>query len=342
MPDVRNAIQISTSVEVAAPLETQWGTPAIVGVSDATAKETPKLFVNLKDLEEEHGVTTSLYKAAKSLFAQGIRKVMTVAIQGTAPTETLVEAALGKLSNYAAAGEVHGAVLAGVTDQTMLLKLKTFADANRLIFTVTNKEGDTISTIQATAAALKSPNGFFVAAKSMGGEYDLAAAALGSIMVRKPWETLSWKPLAVDVLAYYTPDEVETLESARVNAIINYNDKDRFSSSLSLDEHTPFLDITRTRFYLEQQLKDSVAAGRMAAAKVPFTNKGLEVVRGWMLAPMEALKRDGALASYQVSMPTIDQVSKVDRSTRRLSGVIISATLAGDMETFAIKLNITV
>lgn len=343
MPDIRNAIKIVSTVSTSASTKA-WGVPAIVGESLATAKNTPKKFTSLATLKVEHGEESDIYLAAAVMFRQGIQTVYTVAIDadtaGT-PTADETEDALDTLLPYAASGEIEAAVLAAITGSTLLAKLKTFADAANVIFVVTHAAGETVSSIVSMAASLESTNGLFIAYKSVGSD-DVACAVLGAIMARRPYYTLTWMSVDVDVDDYFSPTDLTSLETGRVNAINRYKDENRLSNGLSLDADVPFLDTTRTLYYVTDLIQTAVAEGRMAAAQVPYTQKGFEVIRGWITTPLESLVRDNAIRGYTVTMPSIDSIATEDRAARKITGISVSVQTISDIQLYEIGLNMEV
>ncbi|MBN2734725.1 MAG: hypothetical protein JXQ82_07715 [Methanomicrobiaceae archaeon] len=344
MPDIRDAVKITSTVESASASATQQGVPAIVGESGATDKDTPKKFTSLELIKTEHGESSDIYIGASVMFTQGVKTVYTVAIDadtaGT-PTATEVETTLATLLTYASAGEIDAAVLAGITDAALLAKLKSFADAARVIFVATHAADETVSNIIAAAAGLESVNGFYVAFKSVVSD-DVACAVLGAIMVWKPYYTLTWMSVDVDVDDYFSPTDIATLEGGRVNAVIQYSGENRLSNGLSLKSTVPFLDTTRTQYYIEGLVASAVADNRMKASQVPYTQRGFEVVRGWIVTPLESLKRANAIQSYSVSMPKIGDISDDDKAARKITGVAITVQTISDIQEFDMSLNIKV
>lgn len=345
MPDIRDAIKITSMVSAAASV-TQWGVPAIIGESSATEKNTPKKFTSLELVKAEHGEDSDVYKGAYSMHKQGVKTVYTVSLAVTTagtPTATEVETALDTLSSYVSAGEIDAAVLAGITDSDLLEKLRDFADEARIIFVATHAEEDTLSEILATATAssLESVNGFFVAYKSVESD-DVACAVMGAIMARKPFNTLTWLEVDVDVDDYFSPADLASLEDGRVNAIIRYTDDNRLSNGMSLDSTVPFLDTTRTQYYIETLIAETIAQERMNASQVPYTQKGFEVIRSWIVAPLEELIRVNSIDSYSVTMPDMENITTEDKANRIITGVQIEIQTIGDIQAFEISLNIKV
>ncbi|MDD1695099.1 MAG: hypothetical protein LUQ71_10285 [Methanoregula sp.] len=345
MPDARNAVTIVTSVVVNPNAVQPYGTPFVLGESTYATKNTIKYYSSLTDVGTDHGTSSKLYKAVYSLWAQGIREVYVMSLQAAtagSPTATEIETALALIDASVSAGEFHGACLASITDTALLEKLQVAADRTGILFTATSAV-ETVANIVAAAASLSSVNGFFVAYKgSTNDAYDIAAAALGAIFATKPWYTMSWVKITCDVDEYFAPSEVASLELGHVNAIINEDDANRLSNGMSTYTTLRYLDITRTRYETESQIKTAIASARLAAGKVPYTAQGLEVVRCWIVSALEDLVTDGALSKYTVTMPVFANISEGDRASRILQGVEVSATLANDIQSFSLSLTITV
>ncbi len=348
MPSIPNAITVTVNVVPATSHLTQWGVPAIVGESTYATKNTPKLYASLAEVQTDHGSASAVTAAAQAVFAQGVRRLYAVAAtvaEAGSPTAGEIETALATLTNYAKNRLIHGVCLAGIfsDDAALTAKLKAFADARNLIFTVTNPAAASAATIADTTAALSSPNGFFLAHADAEYTGDVAAAALGVIMALKPWVSPYWKPIDCDVAAYFEPDDEPTLEAAGANYVTDLGDGvNRISNALltQADGDPKFLDITRTKYYLVAAIQDAIASYRMATEKIPYTPAGLKFIEGEILEVMERVKTAGALSSYRVTMPDFDQILDDDMQARRLSGINIWARLAGEIHEFAINLTL--
>ena len=357
MPGIEDIVKVSTSLEVSAVPAKTWGTPAVVGESSYATKNTPKLYSSLADVKADHGDDSDVTKAAAAIFAQGVRKLyavsMEVATPGS-PKPAEVEAALNSLADLALQKKVNGVCLAGIpsnqegsddgtTNIKLSTKLKAFADAYGVIFTVTNENGQAVDDIIADASNLASPNGYYLAHADPDTTEDVAAAALGVIMTRKPWETIAYRAINVGVNAYFSANDLATLESNKVNAIIQGpNGENRTSAGLTLSGEPKFLDITRTRYYLETLIDDRLTSLRLRATKIPYTEAGLEYVRAAIASACEEAVRVGALASYNIVMPAFEDIPDDWKAQRILKNVSVTAVLAGEVETFELNLTITV
>ena len=129
MPELGDAIKITATDATAAMPSREGGTPAIVGESAYTTKETPKLYYSLADVKADHGgaagASTDITVAAADLFAQGVRKMYVVAIDAAtagSPTATEVGDALDTLTPYASEKLIHGVCLAMITETTLLAR----------------------------------------------------------------------------------------------------------------------------------------------------------------------------------------------------------------------------
>lgn len=346
MGNIPDAITIDASVVPATRFATQWGTPAIVGESTYSTKDTPKLYTTIDAVKADHGTSTAITIAATAIFAQGVRRLYAVAITAATPgtpTATEVETTLDTLSTFASGRLINGVCLAGIcSDQTTLTaKLKTFADANNVIFTVTNDNGATVSEITGAMAALSSANGFFLAHADTDQAGDVAAAALGLLMALKPWVSPFWKEIDADIDEFFLPSQGPTLETALANFVTDLGDGiTRVSQGLTTQSagNPKFIDITRTKYYMAAALQNAIASYRIATEKIPFTAAGLKYIEGELKAALENIRTLGAISEYSITMPLIGDIDPDDIQDRKLSGVYIWAKLAGDMQEFDLNL----
>ncbi len=346
MGNIPDAIKINASVVPATRLSTQWGTPAIVGESTVVTKNTPKLYTSIDAVKTDHGTSSKITVAATAIFAQRVRRLYIVAISATTPgtpTASEVETALAALNTYATSRLINGVCLAGIeSDETTLTaELKEFADANNLIFTVTNPNGATVANITGATTALSSPNGFFLAHADTDQAGDVAAVALGLLMALKPWISPFWKEVVTGVDTFFLPNEGPTLEAGKANYITDLGDGvTRISQGLTTksDSSPKFIDITRTKYYIAQVLQNAIASYRIATEKIPYTAAGLKFIEGELKGAMESIKAAGAISDYTITMPQIDAISSADIQNRKLSGVHLWGKLAGDMQEFDMDL----
>ena len=212
-----------------------------------------------------------------------------------------------------------------------------------MIFTVTNENGQAVADIITDAGELSSPNGMYIAHADSNIDEDVAAAALGVIMVHKPWHTISYRQINVGVNEYYSENDRSQLEQNNVACVIEgLNGENRISTGYTLAGDPKFIDVTRTKYYAMTLIDDRITSLRLRATKIPYTELGLAMVKNEITSALEEMVRQGALSSYTVVMPDINDIPDSDKANRVLRNVNITAVLAGEVETFELSLTITV
>lgn len=341
MPDIGHAVTVNAALVSTSTGVADWGTPVIVGKSTFATKNTPKLYYTASAVHAEHGGTSDIGVAATSIFAQGVRKCYVVSIEvvsAGAPTVEEIETALATLTNYATEYLIDGVCLAGISDVDLLAELKAFADANKIIFTATHAPGDTVGDIVTIRDSVKSENGYFVAYADAEPVDDVAAVALGRLLTLKPWVTPLWKPVVMDTKAFFSPTDLVTLENGNVNALILLPGKVCLSNGLTTKGTPLYIDVTRTKYYITRQCQLAVANLRMQMEKIPYTQNGIDYVKGALGSALVEIQRAGAITGFTVTVPAFESISDADKAARRLSGIAVSVLLAGEIHTFTIDL----
>lgn len=348
MPSIPAAITITTSIVSPTVTQTGWGTGAIVGVSTATDKNTPKLYTSLESLTSEHGATSPVGMAGAAAFAQGIRQIYTVSVSGSpSPINPLdLGSALSSLGDLVLANSVRLVCLAGITaDQTALMTpLTSFADRVDVVFVVTNPANASISAITTAASAISSPHGMFVAHATAIG--DVAAAAMAALSLTPPGTTAKWREISgITTPGSFTSAAQETLETAHVNYLtdLQNNGTIRLSNDLSLapaNNPAAYIDITIARIYLTDQLRSDLANYLISTSHVPYTSVGIEYIRSVILATLARLVNNGIITEYTVTMPNIADIPSADIQSRQLSGIHVWARLPGSIHTLDIDLTL--
>ena len=171
---------------------------------------------------------------------------------------------------------------------------------------------------------------------------DVAASVMGATMAIKPWNTLFWRAVNTPISTYFTPADMSTLETAKVNCIHLISSSNRISNGLTLGGSPKYVDVTRTRYYTALKIRDSVAALRLNQMKIPYTKAGIDMVESAIKQPLEALIREDAISTYTVVMPVYANIAAEDRANRVLNGVNVTCQLSGDIQTFNLYLTIAV
>lgn len=107
-----------------------------------------------------------------------------------------------------------------------------------------------------------------------------------------------------------------------------------------------FLDVIRGRDWLESRIGESVFATLAGAmTKVPYTDKGAQVVAAAVLSPMREGVDNGFLTEDpppQVSVPKVADVSAGDKTARLLPAVAGTATLAGAIHKVQVRVQLSI
>ena len=352
MPSIPVAITINTTIVSPTATSAGWGAGALIGTSTATAKNTPKRYTSLAALQTDHGTDTAVGIAAKSAFAQGIAELyaVSVSVADTTPTAAEITAALNSLADVVASQNLGAVALAGIHSDapTLTAALKTWAEANRIIFAVSNPAGETVEDIIAAAEALDTEYGIFLAHATTGDMADdVGAALLGVIVSADPGDTLAWDAINLSGIGKYTAADGAALEAARVNYVIDLenNGQLRLSNDLSLtsdaDAVVQYIDILISRAYTERRIRDAIARYRIDTRKLPYTQAGIDTIRSLLVSALaELADTEQVLADYTVSMPALADIPAETIKSRILPNIAIRVKLAGNMQEFVINLTL--
>lgn len=104
-----------------------------------------------------------------------------------------------------------------------------------------------------------------------------------------------------------------------------------------------FIDVIFALDWLEQYLKENMAALFLSVPKIPYNNDGLALVENVIRASMqEAVNRGIFNPDYTVTMPKLADISLADKANRFFPGTKITATLAGAIHSLSIDVTASV
>lgn len=101
-----------------------------------------------------------------------------------------------------------------------------------------------------------------------------------------------------------------------------------------------YTDVTRFIDWLHARMQERLFALLTGAPKLPYTDASVDLVRGEVLAQLDAAVTVGGLAADPaptVTAPRVADVSSVDRAARHLPGVTFSARLGGAIHTLEVS-----
>jgi hypothetical protein len=94
-----------------------------------------------------------------------------------------------------------------------------------------------------------------------------------------------------------------------------------------------YVDVTRFVDWQKSDIQIRVFAALVGNPKIPFTAKGIELIKTIILASLKQGVVNGGLADSspapQVIAPAVEDVSSLDRAARNLSGITFTGRLAG-------------
>lgn len=131
------------------------------------------------------------------------------------------------------------------------------------------------------------------------------------------------------------------------NVIINVDGVDVLSNSLTpagTDSAYTYIDVYRTEILVENVIKEALKNLRLSQDKIPYTDTGREQILAAVdsrLAELEG-NSDSPISSYELRLPLVSEVSQAKRSSRIYPGLKVNVTLAGNVHTFQVKLNLKV
>jgi len=181
--------------------------------------------------------------------------------------------------------------------------------------------------------------------------HDVGAALAGMLSGVQPWDKMMWKTIEDVVMAsYFTNAEVATIEADYINAVITKFQLDIASNGLTRDtsDAYKYVDLVRTRYYLEGLLKDRLSYLLMNS-QVPYTPGGLSLVESSVAEACEVAVGAGALRTpylvngvlykgYTIQMPLYENITAGDKEDRILRNVYITARLTGHIQEITMNL----
>jgi len=103
-----------------------------------------------------------------------------------------------------------------------------------------------------------------------------------------------------------------------------------------------YIDIIRGIDWLEATIQETIYAELINTDKVPYTNEGIGIIEGLLKKALDEGVRAGVLASYEVTVPLIGDISDADKIDRILPDITFTGILAGAIHKIEIQGVVTV
>lgn len=183
---------------------------------------------------------------------------------------------------------------------------------------------------------------------------------LGQLAINDPWFDPFYDgdgyPFATD---YYeralvgdpaTPGTFEggttEAENGNVNVVISKGGTQVLSNSITTagaSSNYQFFDVARTQDFLAAEVRRALTSLRLSQDQIPFTAKGRAQIQNVIQDTVsQYVGGGGPLAGFNVTVPSIVQLTDADKANRVYSGIDIEVTLAGNVHEFSVTLNLTV
>lgn len=274
-------------------------------------------------------------KAATAFFANGGQS-LTIVGQDLTATEAgaEIDALLNGVMNT---NKFYGitAIMPKAKQKIILGKLKEYAEGNELLV-VTELVGSK-DEVKTASADLNSDRVAVFATKADEDNTGLGAGVCGMGFPQAEG-SITWanKVITGVPLSKYSAAEEQELLEAKINYLTNemgFNIT-QFGRTLSGSN----IDITRTKDWLKNRIAESLTSALVNSKKIPFTTKGLAQV-GNALSEVGAqgIAQD-MLASYEVVVPSADEIPTTDKANRVLRNVKFIGVLSGAVETIEMEL----
>lgn len=176
-------------------------------------------------------------------------------------------------------------------------------------------------------------------------ENDYPSAALMGKMLPQHPGSASWAFKQIEGVSKLNiaSDLLTSLETIHINRYLNIKDV-----GVVLDGRVAsgeYIDIIHGTDWLNVRIQERLFRVLMSNPKIPYTLKGVDLVRSEILAQLQEGVHRGLLAASpepQVSIPNIDEVDPILRGQRILPNVKFSARLAGAIHAVQINGNVEV
>lgn len=347
---LESIVRISISTQTLSMAQAGFGTPLIIAEHEYLTAPV-KSFGNLSEIfslrnvekeralpEDEQFQNSPLYRMASAMLSQN-PTVAKIKI-GKRKTGESVTVALDTIMKSDADGDFYGVLLVTNEPEKDMLELAQVIGSKRLLLGVDVEKVDS-----PLADALKNSNGarrVFAIYKEDAKGYP-AAAWMGRMLAQPPGST-SWafKELAGIKKSKLSTDTITKLKANNVNRHIDIN-----KVGVTMDGKVmtgEYVDVIHGIDWLHVRIQERLFRLFMINEKIPYTMKGIDLIRSEIMAQLKEAVHRGLLAAEpepQVSTPHVDDISSETREQRKLPDVSFSARLAGAIHEIEIRGTVT-
>jgi hypothetical protein len=154
------------------------------------------------------------------------------------------------------------------------------------------------------------------------------AAYFGKMLTKQPGSA-SWKFKELQSVPTYelTDGQVKNVEDKNATWFMSTAGVPMTSNGQVASGE--YIDIIHGLDWLKARIQNLVFTALVNVDKVPFTDEGVQMVVSPLKAALEEGKKNGILASYEITFPAVAEVSVADKGKRFLPDVNWTAVLSG-------------
>ena len=301
-----------------------------VALIDCTAAKDTSVITDTK------GLTADMLKCASAYFGNGGQNLIIAGedLSGTSDGSELT----ALLEKVMATNVFYGLtlIMPKQKQKVLLGKAKEFCEGNELLC-VTEVNG-TKTEVDTATQDLNSDR-VAVFATSSESTTGLGSAVCGMGFPQNEG-SITWanKVLTGVELSKYSLSDELALQEKNINYFtheLGYNIT-QFGRTLSGSN----IDITRSKDWLKNRIKEGLTYALVNAKKIPFTTRGLARISGALDQVGQQAIEQGMLEEFRVHIPRADDIPVTDKANRILRNVVVTAKLSGAVETIEVELQI--
>lgn len=343
-------VNITISTQSLSMAQAGFGTPIIIAQHEYLSKRVQSFsslaeIFNLRDAEKEKELPEEkrfdkhpLYLMASALFSQNPR-VTKVKLGKRYAHESVTEA-LNNIIKEDADGDFYGVLLLPIDAKKDYVDLAQAIGSKRLLAGI-----DIDDATLEIATSIKNSDGarrVFTIFKEDSNDFP-AAAWMGRMLTQAPGST-SWafKELIGIKKSKLSTDKIAELKKVSVNRHIDINKRGVTLDGKVMNDE--YIDIVHGIDWLHVRIQERLFRLLMINEKIPYTLKGIDLIRCEIMAQLKEAVYRGLLAPEpepHVSTPLLDEIDGDARGQRKLPNVCFSGRLAGAIHEIEIRGTVT-
>lgn len=311
-------VNVTITNESVSMAQAGFGVPLILGQS---APFTEKV----REYSDASGMLTDGFKTDDPLYLSALK------LKSQSPCITTFKIGHGDLNAlYEADSNFYGLLLAEPTPE-LILSTAEWAETKRVLFGADTQSFD-------NPLKAKSFNRMFLIYHPDPQEH-AAAAFMGKLFPTQPGEaTWAFKSLASVATYNLSTQQASILDAQNINRYTRINDVGVTLQGKCVSGE--YIDTVRGIDWLHARLQERIFMLLLKNKKIPYTDKGVDLVRCEIMGQLKEAISAGVLASQPeptVHAPKVADISELDKAKRLLPNVSFSADLAGAIHALKIS-----